>query len=55
MIIKIESPNELSGGVEYRMFQVADELEAAGLVEIGQRALLYRSKIVKAFYLFVEA
>lgn len=54
MITRIESPNELRGGVSYRMYQIDNELEAASLVEIGQRAMLYKSKIVNAFYLFVE-
>ena len=54
MITKIETPNELKTGVPYRMYQVDDELAAAQVVDIGQKAYLFKSNIIKAWYLFVE-
>jgi hypothetical protein len=46
----IESPNELPGGL-YRGLQFASEEEARAA---GQSGLLYKSKILTAWYLFVK-
>lgn len=53
MITRIESPNELKGETLYRMYSVSDEAEALQIVGEA-KGLLYQSRIVKGFYLFVE-
>ena len=54
MIKIIESPNELKGGIWYKMYAVNDEQEAEQEAQ-DKVAYLFRSKIINCLFLFVEA
>lgn len=53
-MITIEFPNELPTGVDLRMISCDSEAEA--IKEAGdKKCYLFKSKIIKAWYLFIPA